>query len=323
MNTLLNDIKTEQFRPVYLLFGEEAYLRRRYRDRLADAIVPAEDTMNRSVFAGAKTEPQSIMDTGETMPFFAERRLIIVEDTGFFRSSSPELAAYLQSMPEYLHILFVENEIDKRSGMYKAVQKTGYVCEFTRMDEKKLAAWAGKLLADAGRKIRTSDMEYFLTCTGNDMTHIRLEIDKLINYTEGRDVVQREDIDAVTSVEIGNRIFEMIRCVTEGKRRRALALYADLLALREPPLRILALLARQYNQMLMAKMLASERTEPGEIAKLTGAPPFAVKNYLRAVRNIPEEDLKAALERCAAAEEDIKSGRMPDRLAVELLLLTD
>ena len=322
MNTLLNDIKTEQFRPVYLLYGEEAYLRRQYRDRLGEAIVSAEDSMNRTVYSGSKTDPLQVIDTGETMPFFAERRLIIIEDSGFLKSASPELAEYMQKIPEYLHLIFVENEIDKRNGLYKAIQKAGYICEFTRMDEKKLAAWAGKMLADAGRKIRMSDMEYFLTCTGDDMTHIRLEVDKLINYTEGRDVISRQDIEAVTCVEIENRIFEMIRCVTEGKKQRALALYADLVALKEPPLRILALLTRQYNQMLLTKMLAAERVEQGEIAKAIGAPPFAVRNYLRTVRNLPEAALKDAVSRCAQTEEDIKSGRMPDRLAVELLLLT-
>lgn len=322
MNTLLNDIKTEQFRPVYLLYGEEAYLRRQYRDRLGEAIVSAEDSMNRTVYSGSKTDPLQVIDTGETMPFFAERRLIIIEDSGFLKSASPELAEYMQKIPEYLHLIFVENEIDKRNGLYKAIQKAGYICEFTRMDEKKLAAWAGKMLADAGRKIRMSDMEYFLTCTGDDMTHIRLEVDKLINYTEGRDVISRQDIEAVTSVQIENRIFEMIRCVTEGKKQRALALYADLVALKEPPLRILALLTRQYNQMLLTKMLAAERVEQGEIAKAIGAPPFAVRNYLRTVRNLPEAVLKDAVSRCAQTEEDIKSGRMPDRLAVELLLLT-
>ena len=322
MNTLLNDIKTEQFRPVYLLCGEEAYLRRQYRDRLGSAIVPAEDTMNRTVYSGSKTDPQAVIDTGETMPFFAERRLIVIEDSGFLKSASPELADYIQRIPDYLHLIFVENEIDKRNGLYKAIQKAGYVCEFNRMDEKKLAAWAGKMLADAGRKIRTSDMEYFLTCTGNDMTHIRLEIDKLINYTEGREIIERDDIAAVTSVEIENRIFEMIRCVTEGKKQRALALYADLVALKEPSLRILALLARQYSQMLMTKLLAAERTDQGEIAKLIGAPPFAVRNYLRTVRNLSADQLREAVEKCAQTEEDIKNGRMPDRLAVELLLLT-
>ena len=322
MNTLLNDIKTRQFKPVYLLTGEEAYLLMQYRDRLGSAIVPAEDTMNRTYYAGAKTDPQEIIDTGETMPFFAENRLIIVEDSGFMKTASPELAEYVGRMPEYLHIIFVEKETDKRNGLYKAVKAVGYICEFTRLDEKKLAAWAGKMLADAGRKIRMSDMEYFLTCTGNDMMHIRLEIDKLINYTEGRDIVTRADIDAVTTVGIENRIFEMIRCVTEGRRPRALELYADLVALKEPPLRILALLARQYNQMLQTKLLVKERVDNAEIAKIIGAPPFAVRNYVRAVRNMSPEQLHASLEQCAQTEEDIKSGRIEDRLGVELLLLT-
>ena len=95
MNTLLNDIKTEQFRPVYLLYGEEAYLRRQYRDRLGEAIVSAEDSMNRTVYSGSKTDPLQVIDTGETMPFFAERRLIDIEESGFLKSASPELAEYM------------------------------------------------------------------------------------------------------------------------------------------------------------------------------------------------------------------------------------
>ena len=322
MNTILEDIRAEHFRPVYLLTGEEAYLIRQMKKRLSDAIVPPDDSMNRTLYTGNKTDPQSIIDTGETMPFFSERRLIVVEDSGFMKSSSPELADYIGRMPDYLHILFIEQEADKRNGLYKAVGKKGYIADCTRLDEKKLAAWAGRQLADAGRRVRLSDMEYFLGCVGNDMTHIRLEIEKLINYTDGRDIVERADIDAVTSVNIENRIFDMIRCVTEGRKEKAISLYADLTALKEPPLRILALLGRQYNQMLMTKLLAAEKTEQSDIAKLIGAPPFAVRNYMRTVRKMEEGDLRRALEMCAQTEENIKSGKMGDRLAVELLLLT-
>ena len=322
MKNLIQDIKNQDFKQVYLLYGEEAYLRRQYRERLGNAIVSPEDSMNRTSFQGNRTDPKEIISIGETMPFFAERRLILIEDSGFMKSASPELADYIASMPEYLYIIFVESEVDKRNGLFKAVQKYGYAAEFVRQDEKTLTAWAAKLLADNGRRIRTSDMEFFLSCVGDDMSGIRNEIEKLVCYTEGRDTVERADIEAVTSVRVENRIFDMIRSVTEGRREKALALYGDLIALKEPPLRILALLARQCNQMLMTKLLTAERTDAGEIAKLVGAPPFAVRNYLRTVRNMPEEVLREAVETCAATEEEIKSGVRTERIAVELLLLT-
>ena len=84
MKTIQEDIKTGQFRQAYLLYGEEAYLKQQYKKNLVHALNPEGDTMNFQAFAGKGIDVRALIDLCETMPFFADRRVILLEDTGFF-----------------------------------------------------------------------------------------------------------------------------------------------------------------------------------------------------------------------------------------------
>lgn len=88
MKSLQEDIKKQDFKRVYLFFGEEDYLKQQYKRKMKQALVPEEDTMNFASFEGKKTEPKTVIDLAETMPFFADRRVIFLEDTGFLKTSA-------------------------------------------------------------------------------------------------------------------------------------------------------------------------------------------------------------------------------------------
>ena len=95
MKDLIEDIRKKEFQKVYLLCGEEPYLRQLYKKKLTEAVLPEGDTMNLSVYTGKNVDPKAVIDQAETMPFFADKRLILLEDTGFFKNASPELALSL------------------------------------------------------------------------------------------------------------------------------------------------------------------------------------------------------------------------------------
>ena len=92
MKSLNEDLKSGQLNQVYLLYGEEAYLKKQYRDRLRNALISPDDTMNYAYYEGKGVNVKEVIDLAETLPFFAERRLIVLENTGFFKNASPELA---------------------------------------------------------------------------------------------------------------------------------------------------------------------------------------------------------------------------------------
>ena len=80
MKQLNSDIKNKDFKQVYLLTGDETFLLRSYKKRLKAAIV-GDDDMNYSYYEGKDIDISAVIDTAETMPFFAERKLIIIENS--------------------------------------------------------------------------------------------------------------------------------------------------------------------------------------------------------------------------------------------------
>ncbi len=321
MKNIQADIKSGKFKQAYLLYGEEAYLRQQYKHNLVKALNPDGDTMNFSHYEGKGIDIKQLIDLCETMPFFAERRVILLEDTGFFKNKCEELADYMKELPDYLCMVFSESEVDKRNRMYKAVKACGTIAEFAGQDEKTLMRWAAGILGKAEKKITQRDMELLLTKTGTDMGNIRMELEKLISYTEGRDVVTAEDIEEICTTQTTNRIFDMVRAVTEKNQKRALDLYYDLLTLKEPPMRILFLLAKQYRQLLLAKQFAAAGLAQPEMASGLGVPAFAVRNIVSCARAYAISELEQAVKDFVDAEEAVKTGRLEDKLSVELLII--
>lgn len=322
MQTLNQDIKTGEFKQIYLLYGEEAFLKNSYKNRLKEAII-GDDTMNFARFEGKGLDVDELIRLADTMPFFAERRLILVEDSGFFKSASDALVQYLPSMPDTTILLFVETEVDKRNRLYKKVKDMGYAAELNRQDSAQLARWAGGILTREQKKITKHTMELFLSMAGDDMENIRMELEKLISYTLGREVITDEDVMAVCTVQVTNRIFEMVSAIVNRQPRKAMDLYEDLLTLKEPPMRILFLIARQFNQLLQVKDLMGKGMDKGTIASKLKMQPFVVGKTMPQARQFGREQILSYVEFCVETEEAVKSGRLQDRLAVELLITSE
>ena len=321
MKMLIEDIKNRQFKRIYLLTGEEVYLRNQYRKKLREAILDPEDTMNAASFEGKGINPKEIIDLAETMPFFADRRVILVDDSGFAKNACPELADYVPEIPESTCIILTESEVDKRGRLYKAIKNTGRVVEFKRQDERTLARWVLGTLKKEGKNITEETMHAFLGRTGTDMENIEKELEKLLCYTMGKDVITLEDVEAICTEQTENRIFDMVQAITEKDQKKALDLYADLLAMKEPPMRILFLITRQFNQLLQLKSLAGQGLDRSELAKKAGVPPFALGKYQAQCRKFTAAQLRKAVEDCVDTEERVKTGQMGDQISVELLIV--
>lgn len=321
MKNLVQDLKSENYKHIYLFTGEEIYLRNQYKKKLQDALISPEDTVNLNYYQGKGISVQELIDQGETMPFFSERRLLVVEDSGFFKSASLELAEYLENIPETTYFLFVENEVDKRGRLYKTVKKYGSVVEFSRQTEDMLMRWILGILKKEQKNITRSTMELFLEKTGTDMNQIGMELEKLLSYTMGREVITAEDVEAICTSQTVNKIFEMISAMAEKNQRKALDLYYDLLALKEAPMRILYLIARQFNQIMLISELNEQGLGREAIAEKLGIQSFIVRNGIRYARSFSAEQLRYAVETAVQTETDVKTGKLDEKLAVELVIV--
>lgn len=344
MIKIRQDIKEGKLNHLYLLTGEETYLRLQYRDELKKAII-GDDAMNYTLFSGKNPPVPEIIDLAETLPFFQEKRLIIIEDSGLFKAgrnaseteeeeaepesretgsgNASQLAAYLNEMPEYLYLVFVEENPDKRSALYKNCKKNGYIGEFHQQDERTLCTWIRNgLFRKEGKKISDQALMMLLDRTGSDMDLIHKECEKLFMYALNKEEVLPEDVEAVCSKQIQGQIFELTDAIAAHRKMEALEYYYDLVATKEPNLRILALISRQFNLLLQTKEAMSKGYGEKIVGEKIGLPPFIARKYMASARNFRSDQLRTALEQCVGTEEDIKTGRINDTLGIEMLIVS-
>ena len=258
MKTIDNDIKNMDFKKAYLLYGQERYLIKQYRDKLIKAMVNDGDSMNFSSFEGDGINQKEIIDLAETLPFFADRRVILIEDAGIFSKAGDELGEYLKDSPESTHFIFVEESVDKRSKLYKAASKCGNPVEFKEQTDDTLARWIGMRIKKEGKGMSQAAYNQFIAKTGTDMENIDKELEKLICYCMDKDVIELSDVEAVTTEQTQNKVFEMVDAIASHKKKHALDLYYDLLALKEPPMRIMYLISRQFNILMTVKAMVNK-----------------------------------------------------------------
>lgn len=320
MKNIREHIKLSQYKSVYLIYGTEDYLKKLYRDKLRNGILNGEDEMNYSHYEGKGIDISKVIEMAETLPFFSERRLIVIENSGLFKVQN-DLADYIKEIPETTHIVFVESEVDKRNRLFKTIKDKGTISEMNGLDAQNLKLWIVGILRDDNKKITNDTLEYFIGKTGTDMDNIRNELEKLICYAYDQDVITIEDIDAVSVTQVTSKIFNMVDAIASKKQTMALDLYYDLLTLKERPMTILFLITRQFNIILQVNELRRLGYNNSVIAQKAGIPPFTVGKYISQGKNFTVEILRGALEYSVEIEHMVKTGRINEKMGVELLIV--
>lgn len=318
MNRIRDDIKKREFHNLYLLYGDEEYLKRYYRENLKYCILEDSDDMNFSKFENKGIDLNEVQSIADTLPFFSEHRLIIIQDSGLFKSSN-DFADYLEHMPDSTIIVFVEKEIDKRNKLYKYINKNGIAAEIKVKDSEEVLNWAAKRLKESGKVFTRKTMEYFLHRVDNNLYNLSNEIEKIAAYTVGREEITIADIDAVCPAYLQNHIFQMVDAVGAGDTDKALKLYNELIELKEAPSYILYMLIRHFNILLQIGSMGN--APKNQVASKIGISPYFVGNYQRQSSRFSGKQLKQALDNSLETEQKFKTGVLDDQIGVELLLI--
>lgn len=296
---------------------------------LKDALVSPDDSLNYSYFEGTSTQVGEVVDLVNTMPFMSDHRLVLCENTGWLAGENglsddkfTMLTDSLTNIGEDVVFVMCEEKVDKRSKLFKFLTKNGSSEEFAKETEETLKRWVAGYLGNSGKKITAAAAEYFISEVGNDMTLLSLEMEKLIAWCLERNEITINDIDTVCTHQVNGKIFDMITAISEHRQKEALALYYDLLTLRESPFHIQSLLVRQYNNLLAVRDGLDKNYSYAIIADKTGIKDWLVKKMAYIAKKMPFEKIEEAIEACAKAEEDIKTGNMVDVLAIELLIIS-
>ncbi len=331
-----NDLKKGNIANVYLFYGEEAYKKRNYKDELKEAVT-AGNMMNYAQFAGKDIDWQEIYDAAMTMPFFANKKLIVVENSDKFKAKKNEetdavpaakkskepdiLEKILTDLPETTCLAFFEDGAAKNKKVYKLVASKGVVCECKVDTEYDVVKWLKKGFAQENKTIDPSTIHLMVSRIGLDYDRLRAEFEKVISYTYGKKKVENSDILAITSENIESKIFDMLTAMCEKNIGRALSKYHDLLTNKEHPLYILAMLRSQFRTILQVAELTEKGLTSYAISKTVGRHSSVVNNMISCLQYFPRTRIEDILDEISETDRKIKTGDVEDQIGVELLII--
>lgn len=330
MGIVEEDLKNKKFHQLYLLYGEEGYLRNGYAHALAKALIPDGNSMNFNHYVGENMDEREVISQADTMPFFAECRVILIEDTGIFTRAANDLADYVTHLPEYLVMIFSEEKINATYRLTKAVKKNGCVEEYKKRTEEQLSAQILTRLKKEGRKIRRQTMDQLLQMVGTDMTNVHNEMDKLMSYvmspdrpTAGKDPdeITEEDLNTILAPELEDRIFQMIDEISFRHQKKALDYYYDLLELKVAPEFILNRMSARYAELYHVRVMTDQHASRNEIMQTAGVSSGKLYYLSRTAGMYKAPELRAILEKLIQAEQDVKTGHLDGRLAAEMMIV--
>lgn len=339
---LLNSLKRGVVNQVYLFYGEETYLREQAVARFKEYCFPgrAQD-LNFDLIDGESTSPADIVARAETLPFFAEKRLVVVKNPTFFKAAKKAgkedsaegeetagpvkeaaLLEYFNNPLDSTCLIFTTGDpVDKRKRLFKAVKKAGRVVEFTFLSRSELTRWLAQRARAAGRKFAPGAAETLLDAVGTSLQRLSVELEKLINYTTGQEVITPAEVRRVCPPGLEENIFAVVDAVGNKKCGEALAAIKEMLAAKEPPFRLLAMVARQFRLLLQVKDLLERGCPAGEIPARLKIHPYVAQKVAAQCKNFSRESLTGAFQLLLELDEAVKTGRQEFYPALEIFLL--
>ncbi|OPX80987.1 MAG: DNA polymerase III subunit delta [Pelotomaculum sp. PtaB.Bin013] len=338
---LLNSLKRGVVAPVYLFYGEETYLREQAVSRFKDYLVKDGGSgLNYDLIDGEAVNPADIVARAETLPFFSDKRLVVVKNPLFLKNrqagesiSETEEEAKVPDK-EKLLLNYLENPltstclvfttggpVDKRKKIFRSIKKNGRAIDFTFLRKGELGRWLAQKAGAAGKKFDAEAGDAFLGSVGPSLQNLVMELDKLFCYTAGREVITLSDVRRVSAPGVEDNIFAIVDAIGGKRCGEALAGIKEMLAAKEPPLRLLSMISRQFRLLLQVSDLTGRGCSAREISGRLKIPPFVYQKIASQCHNFDQSLLIGVFESLSELETAVKAGRQEFYPAIETYLL--
>ncbi len=326
-------LKQEQMnKNLLLLHGEELHLKAYGKRELLNKITPSfMKELNVFEFEGRKYDLKAVDDAIEALPVMSDTKLLVFHNSMIFtvtgsNTATQEYKTYwekrLLDIPQNVYIIFDEEKVDKRSGLYKKMIKEDAVVEFLYFPENRMIQWVVALFRTMGKMISPHDAKYLIEITEEGMTAIKREAEKIAAFTQDSVHITRTDIDSVVVPVIENRVFDMVDAILTKNATIALSKLNDLSLLKEDATRILVAIISSVEKILTVKLMLESKMDRTQIATKSKIPPFLVSKYITLSTKYTRKDLENLLTLCVTTDEKFKLSR-GDKLVILQRLISD
>ena len=332
LGTAIREVRSKQFAPIYLLYGPESFLAEEFVSLVRrEMIDPSFRDLNASEYDCTQTALAEILEDAETLPFLGERRLVVARDAYFLTGSKPAakvehdpeaLLHYAENPPAYTTLILMtgQEKLDERKKLVKTLQQKAKVLAFPQLKEADLHSWIERRAEVYKAKIGRAQAVKLAERVGGELRLLDKELEKLALFVGEGGIIGDDAIEKLAVRTLEQDVFALVEQVALGSMDRALRMMYDCLKTGEEPLKLLALLARQFRMLLHVRQWAPRGYSQQQLASMLKVHPYAVKKAMEQARHFSEESLKKLLAMLAEEDFRIKSGQMDKQLALELFI---
>lgn len=314
---------------MYLVFGEQELLVNKMIDKLAKSELDVIDDFNLVTFDSIKTPLYEIVNDASTLPFMADKKVVIVKNCYFLTTENPkldfeqsfnELDEYLDNQNEGVVVIFsvITNKLDDKNPLVKKIKEKSKIYAVDNVNKKDLPRIVKQMFEKQGISITSDALNEFLSRCGDDMYLINGEIEKLSCYKKEIDI---KDIDLMVAKKIEDNVFEMIDNIFAKKYDKVFKIYYDLKINNNEPLTLISLIASQVRFLYQVMVLKDKGYSENNIANELSCHPYRAKLALEKVYHLNKMDLTDLLVELSSLDIKIKSGEIDRFVGFELFLL--
>lgn len=317
-------LKDSPPRGLYLFLGEEDFLKRRYQSIIREKLAVTAEEFNLLSIKNEKPDLAAIHAFIESPPFASESKLLLIKNSGIFKQAAEDQKSFwthaFPSLPDYLCLVFCEEQADKRSVLYKAADKNGTVVTFDLQDTDSLCSFVLLEAKKFGKTLSRDTALYLIERSGDNLEAITSELDKLVSYCDGPEI-SKSAIDEVVSQALTNRVFELTDAAMNQKSAEALKIVQELIELKEPYQRVSYLIFQSFEKLYKTRVLSDKKMQLPAIAAETGLKPFIVKKYLTLSRHFSPDVLRKIMMSFAETDLRLRNGIGDEWMALEEFII--
>ncbi len=330
---LKSHIKERKFSRAYLIYGNEAYLKRHYAGLIASKCVSEgmEGFNLRSFDQENGNDIRELMDSTDTLPVFSDYCCTVIKDfplDTMYSSDKKLFEGWIKELPETTVAVFWQDSDDinpKKDAKWKSVislfSKYASVLCLDRLDKSSLAKTVMGGLKKRGADITAETAYYLIDSVGSDLNILLNEVEKLANFVRSG-VVTKEDIDKICIKSLEANVFDLSKSLLSKNLARSMGILDKLFKEKEKPEAILGALAGNFIDIYRAKASVSAGKGADYLQEIynyknTG---FRLRNAARDSGRLNMREVRKCLELLSRADSQIKMRVTDERITLERLI---
>lgn len=325
---------------LYVLYGPDNYSLHQELDSIKQSV--GSDIAAGSNVMELEGEKISLTDINiacETVPFLADKRLVIINGllerfdtkpkqalskkpskTGDQSKDWQQIVDCLNNLPDTTILVLMDTQVSARNPLLKEISAKAKIKAFPLLKKADLTGWIQKRVVQSGGKISTDAVTLMAKLVGNDLWAMANEIDKLVLYTNGR-FIEDKDVTAIVSHAQETSVFAMVDAILENRIGFAEELLEQLMERGAMPTYLLWMLHRQVRFIVLAKELIAQKKSKLDIQSELGLSDYPLQKTLEQADKYSMPRLKIFYEKLLETDIAIKTGKYDGELALNILVV--